>query len=1157
MLEAYRRATNPMRPLMGIWDKEARAGPRLFSKFKEQINELTEEIKSRGPVREDDVSIAAHLRRLEHPEGGPLPDDLLAAEVGVYFAAGIESAGNAMSWTLYLISEHEEVQKKLEAELNEFGFLATPENPKPQTMEFADLGKMTYLQWVCKEAMRLLPVASSGVTRKVKRNLILKGFHIPAGSIILCPFYAAHRFAGNWPDQPDEFRPGPRQCIGQSLARMMHDLGVAMLFANFRFKLARRMGGQEGFDIPQGTPQTPNASAHSTEAPPWWRVLKSITSLAFVLGVASLGLARPAFARSSTAEQPQTAQRQDQPQKSLKQEQLEQTLEDMSQKTVENLGPIPENWDQKRINQEYNKNFREWMAPEELDTALVKEKKGKKVDRLESRVPDPANWDTAEAQVPPVQTLWKPEKMKKLTYTQFWNLVKEHKVDKVKFTPDWRVVEVTTNSLAPGGVRTERIGLPPDPDLYDHLALHGVIVETMQGNHLTDIALLFCSLGAPFILATFLIQKVFLLGLDVELDGLHGGKMERIKTGTTFNDIAGVDEVKDEVMEVVQFLRNPRRFLDLGARSPSGVLLVGPPGTGKTLLARAVAGEAGVPFFSVAGSEFEEMYVGVGAARVRGMFEQARKNAPCILFMDEFDGVGKQRSATGQESDDSVQTINQLLTEMDGFDDNTGVVVMAATNRPAALDNALTRPGRFDRVIHLTLPNLEGRAQILEVHKRGKRVDEDIDFRKVARATAGFTGADLMNLMNASAVLAVRQGQTLITEPLIFQALENIHQERMGHFGTASQYEEVSLVPPALRKSIAVYHGAKALLGMLSPEYDELSKVSVCPGGRPSGYTYFIPSEERLESKILTRGFMETRMVVALAGRCAERLVLGPSRVSTAGASDLAEANSIAQEMIFRCGFSRRLGPVAMWEESPSFLGQGGHSIAQLGGSLGSVALQDIEELMEGAQAKALYGLTVNYKALSVLVETLLERDTLTGAQVAEILEQNDAFGFPDPYVEGFGWSEDGELVAPGLTEEDLEDDEIIDGEQAEGESANANGKPAAVDPIGVPMTDDEIEHAAAMSKAEHAFLAVSPCEEENERGLGMTHGVHGGLLLSSLARGGMSPLGGGESAARQTFKTHFLEAALCCFVRSWPDTGFACDPSFPHINRCGTHPLH
>ncbi|CAD7697731.1 unnamed protein product [Ostreobium quekettii] len=245
-------------------------------------------------------------------------------------------------------------------------------------------------------------------------------------------------------------------------------------------------------------------------------------------------------------------------------------------------------------------------------------------------------------------------------------------------------------------------------------------------------------------------------GQDQIFGGANLDMMEAKKMQLTFKDIAGIDEVKEEIKEIVSFLKNPARFTELGARSPAGILLVGPPGTGKTLLAKAIAGQAEVPFFSTAGTEFMEMYVGVGAARVRDMFQKARKAAPCILFIDEFDGVGKQRSQSAG-NDESVHTINQLLTEMDGFEDNTGVVVIAATNRPGSLDTALTRPGRFDRIIHLPLPNLAGRIEILKVHARGKKLEEGLEFSKVARATAGYTGADLMNLMNQSAIVAVRQ----------------------------------------------------------------------------------------------------------------------------------------------------------------------------------------------------------------------------------------------------------------------------------------------------------------------------------------------------------------------------------------------------------------
>lgn len=657
----------------------------------------------------------------------------------------------------------------------------------------------------------------------------------------------------------------------------------------------------------------------------------------------------------------------------------------------------------------------------------VKDRKGPKIDPNVSRAPDPnmIPVDASAEDLP--ETMWRIDRLKELTYTQFWHLIQERSIERVRYAADKRSVMVTLKATAPGGARTEKVGLPFDPDLFDHMVEHGVVIEAEHLSPIWGILQSLLRLAVPVSVAFYLVKISFLMGDSQSADKLFGGaRLEKVtaKDATvTFADIAGVDQVKAEIIELVQFLKSPQRFLDLGARSPAGVLLVGSPGTGKTLLAKAIAGEAGVPFYTAAGTEFMEMFVGIGASRVRDMFARARDNAPCILFIDEFDGLGKQRSFSGMGNDESVHTINQLLTEMDGFEDNTGVVVMAATNRPAALDSALTRPGRFDRIIHLPLPDIEGRIGILKVHARDKELEDDIDFHKVARATAGFTGAELMNLMNQSAIVTVRQSRDKISQDDIFEALEKIQREKFAGGSTATQFEDVT-VPDLMRRSIAVYEAARCVIGYMTPFYDEIGKVSVCPGGLATGYTYFIPQEEHLESRVVTRGYMEGRMVVGMAGRCAEKLVMGEGNVTTAGAQDLALVNSIAREMVYRCGFSRKLGPVSLMDNEDVFINkQQTRAIANISTELAAIALTEVEELIEGAQAKALYGLTLNYKALHALVDRLLRDSTLTGEQVAQVLKGAGLVPFPDPFVEGFAWDAQGRLVYPGMEDQDdLED---------------------------------------------------------------------------------------------------------------------------------------
>ena len=708
-----------------------------------------------------------------------------------------------------------------------------------------------------------------------------------------------------------------------------------------------------------------------------------------------------------------------------------------------------------------------WVSPEELDAearaALSRyadektqkqlkrgwqpSKGGKMVrDPQKSRVPDPsAIPPNSEIEKMALQSAWRPDKLKDMTYTQFWNLVGERQVEKALYSGDRRSLYVTTKATAPGGVRTEKVGLPFDPDLFDHMVEHSVYIETPTPNPALPLVHAVLRLVFPVWFSFLLVKFAFRVGRKKKRDKIFGGaRMESISAKDaliTFNDIAGIDQVKAEIMEVVAFLKDPQKFLKLGARSPAGVLLVGPPGTGKTLLAKAIAGEAGVPFFSIAGTEFMEMFVGVGASRVRDMFQQARARAPCILFIDEFDGLGKARQYGGAGNDESVHTINQLLTEMDGFEDNTGVVVMAATNRPAALDQALTRPGRFDRIVHLPLPNVEGRVGILSVHARDKKVVADLDYQRIARATAGFTGAELMNLMNQAAIIAARQGQPAIGDREVFEALEKVHRDKMGSGGNAATAFEDDVVPPRMRRTIAIYEAARALLGYITPHFDEIQRVSVCPGGLATGYTYFLPMEERLESRVTTRAYMESRMVVALGGRCAERLLLGDANVSTAGASDMELANSVAREMVYRCGFGRRMGPVALMDNEEVYLNRKRtRRVADISTEMAKIAYADVSELLEAAEAKAYWGLAVNYEALQVLAEELAKVESLTGDEVAELLEGAGVKKFEVPFVEGFEWGADGSLVWPDRTDKPTTTTTTAAGGASSGNGSSQNG---------------------------------------------------------------------------------------------------------------------
>ncbi|KAJ6938238.1 ATP-dependent zinc metalloprotease FTSH [Populus alba x Populus x berolinensis] len=449
-------------------------------------------------------------------------------------------------------------------------------------------------------------------------------------------------------------------------------------------------------------------------------------------------------------------------------------------------------------------------------------------------------------------------------YSEFLNAVKKGKVERVRFSKDGSALQLT----AVDGRRATVI-VPNDPDLIDILAMNGVDISVAEGDSGNGLFNFIGNLLFPFLA----FAGLFLLfrraqggpggpgGLGGPMDfGRSKSKFQEVpETGVTFADVAGADQAKLELQEVVDFLKNPDKYTALGAKIPKGCLLVGPPGTGKTLLARAVAGEAGVPFFSCAASEFVELFVGVGASRVRDLFEKAKSKAPCIVFIDEIDAVGRQRGAgLGGGNDEREQTINQLLTEMDGFSGNSGVIVLAATNRPDVLDSALLRPGRFDRQVTVDRPDVAGRVKILQVHSRGKALAKDVDFEKIARRTPGFTGADLQNLMNEAAILAARRDLKEISKDEISDALERI---------IAGPEKKNAVVSDEKKKLVAYHEAGHALVGALMPEYDPVAKISIIPRGQAGGLTFFAPSEERLESGLYSRSYLENQMAVALGGR--------------------------------------------------------------------------------------------------------------------------------------------------------------------------------------------------------------------------------------------------------------------------------------------------
>ncbi|MBO6246365.1 MAG: ATP-dependent zinc metalloprotease FtsH [Anaerovibrio sp.] len=452
---------------------------------------------------------------------------------------------------------------------------------------------------------------------------------------------------------------------------------------------------------------------------------------------------------------------------------------------------------------------------------------------------------------------------------------------------------------------------------------------------------------------------------------MSGGDKVKVR----FDDVAGADEAKQELEEVVEFLKHPGKFNQLGAKIPKGVLLFGPPGTGKTLLAKAVAGEAGVPFFSISGSDFVEMFVGVGASRVRDLFDQAKKNSPCIVFIDEIDAVGRQRGAgLGGGHDEREQTLNQMLVEMDGFAANEGIIIIAATNRPDILDPALLRPGRFDRQIVVDKPDVKGREAILKVHTKDKPVDKDVDLNVLARRTPGFTGADLSNLVNEAALLSARRDKKTIAMQEMEESIERV----------MAGPERKSKVMSDKEKKLTAYHeGGHTLVGMLLPNADPVHKVTIIPRGRAGGYTLMLPKEDR---SYATRSELLDQLKTLLAGRVAEEVVL--KEISTGAQNDIQRASQLVRSMITQYGMSPTLGPVAYGEsrDHQVFLGRDINNQRNYSENVASDIDKEVRKYIEEAYEACRVLLTENIDKLHVIAEALIEKETLEAAELKELV---------------------------------------------------------------------------------------------------------------------------------------------------------------------------
>lgn len=568
----------------------------------------------------------------------------------------------------------------------------------------------------------------------------------------------------------------------------------------------------------------------------------------------------------------------------------------------------------------------------------------------------------------------KPSSNNTLNYSDFISSVR-----------DDRVQEVVIDGLVIEGVYRDNTTFKtirpqiPDQKLMDDLYNHNVVVK---GKELEQPSLLHQLLVASF--PILIIIAVFWFFMR-QMQGGAGGKGGPMSFGkskarllgedqikTTFADVAGVDEAKEEVQELVQYLRDPTKFQRLGGQIPRGVLMVGPPGTGKTLLAKAIAGEAKVPFFSISGSDFVEMFVGVGASRVRDMFDQAKKQAPCIIFIDEIDAVGRHRGGGhGGGHDEREQTLNQLLVEMDGFEGNDGVIIIAATNRADVLDKALLRPGRFDRQVYVGLPDIRGREQILKVHMRKVPLDERVSASVIARGTPGFSGAELANLVNEAALMAARGNKRLVTMEDFEKARDKI---MMGA-------ERKSMVMSEKEKENTAYHEAgHAIIGCIVPEHDPVHKVSIIPRGRALGVTHYLPEEDRYS---YSKRALESSLCSLFGGRIAEEMTLGFDGVTTGASNDIERATSLARNMVTKWGLSAKMGPLHYGEEEGAYPGMATQSYSD---DTSKSIDEEVRRIITDCYARATKILEDNRDILEAMKDALMEYETIDAEQVADLM---------------------------------------------------------------------------------------------------------------------------------------------------------------------------
>jgi cell division protease FtsH len=564
-------------------------------------------------------------------------------------------------------------------------------------------------------------------------------------------------------------------------------------------------------------------------------------------------------------------------------------------------------------------------------------------------------------------------------YSQFLEQLKAGEVDEVQLGTD-RIMytccaDAETNGQANNVVRVD------DPDLIQRLIDAGVTFSSEEPTNTALASLLgwFIPLVPLGIIWYFGLRRMGQTGAGVMSIGKSKAKeITGEKTGVKFQDVGGVDEVEVELKEIIEFLKDPQRFTRLGAKLPKGVLLVGPPGTGKTLLAKATAGEAGVPFFSISGSDFVEMFVGVGAARVRDLFEQAKRRSPCIVFIDEIDAIGQSRSTVGAlgTNDEREQTLNQLLSEMDGFEPNQGVIIMAATNRPEILDRALLRPGRFDRQVQVSMPTEEGRRQILAIHTSNVQLAGDVDLARIAQITAGFSGADLANIVNEAALLAVRSDREAVTMGDFDLAIERV---------VAGLQRKITLKPD-LKRRVAYHEGGHALVAQLQPDTDPVHKVSIIPTAKGAlGYTLQMPEED---TYLMSKRELEERLAVILGGRAAELLVLNDT--STGAANDLQVATSLARRMVTEFGMTEALGPVRYApDESMGYLTRLEGMRSDVSPETATLIDKETRRIIEDAERRAVRLLQQHSEVLHEIARILQEKEFISGDEIKGLVQKS------------------------------------------------------------------------------------------------------------------------------------------------------------------------